>query len=412
MRKNNILSNLIKFHISIAALVFLLVIVSVALSGQTSEKELNCTLPENFQSTLDDLQKQYGFPGATAAYVLPNGIVVTAATGLADIEYGKPMASESRMLSASIGKTFVGATAIALSTEGLLDLDAPISRWLGNSKWFHRLPNHNEITLRHLLTHSSGLPNHVHMESFANEVSIQWHTKNNPFSPEDLIEFVLDSEPLFEAGKDWGYTDTGYILIGLIVEEATGRSLWDEITDRFLTPLSLTLTGPSDRCSLPGMAAGYMDANNPFGFPQKTTNADGTMAWHPGFEWAGGGLVSNSRDLAQWGWLLFSGHAMSCSYMDILLNSFPISKESDDIQYGAGVAIYRSGAFGKVYGHGGWIPGYSSSLRYYPDYGISIAFQINTDIGIVDNSTPVIQEMELRLAEIVISGSSGENNMK
>lgn len=78
----------------------------------------------------------------------------------------------------------------------------------------------------------------------------------------------------------------------------------------------------------------------------------------------------------------------------------------------AGVAIYRSGAFGNVYGHGGWIPGYCSSLRYYPDYGISIAFQINTDIGIVDFSTPSIREMEIRLAEIVISGNGGINIMK
>ena len=136
------------------------------------------------------------------------------------------------------------------------------------------------------------------------------------------------------------------------------------------------------------------------------------MVWHPGFEWAGGGLVSNSLDLALWGWFLFSGRAMSCSYMDELLNSVPISKESDDIQYGSGVAIYRTGRFGKVYGHGGWIPGYCSSLRYYPDYGISVAFQINTDIGIVDDSTPVIREMEARLADIVISGSGEKKNMK
>jgi D-alanyl-D-alanine carboxypeptidase len=412
MRKIKILRNRIKFPIRTAVLVYLLVIVSVAHSGQTSEKVLNLSLSENFQTALDDFQKQYGFPGATAAFVLQDGTVGIAATGLADIEQSKPMKAESRMLSASVGKTFVGATVIALSTEGVLDLDAPLSRWLGNRTWFSRLPNHNEITLRHLLTHSSGLPDHVHMESFANAVSVKWQCEDNPFTPEDLIEFVLDLPPLFEVGKGWGYSDTGYILLGLVIEEATGRSLWDEITDRFLTPHSLTLTTPSDRCSLSGLAAGYMDANNSFGFPKKTTKADGTMVWHPGFEWAGGGLVSNSRDLAIWGWLLYSGRAMSCSYMDILLNSIPISKESDDIQYGAGVAIYRSGAFGNVYGHGGWIPGYCSSLRYYPDYGISIAFQINTDIGIVDNSTPIIREMEIRLAEIIISGSGGINIMK
>ena len=367
-------------------------------------------LAEEFQSALDAFQKQYGFPGATAAYVLQDGTAGVAATGAADIEAGTPMTVQSRMLSASLGKTFVGATAVALAREGILDLDIPVSRWLGDRQWFTRLPNHNAITLRHLLTHSSGLPDHVHLDSFANAVSRKWRENDNPFPPESLIWFILDLPPLFEVGKGWAYTDTGYILIGLVIEKATGRSYYDEIKERFLTPLGLTLTAPADRRFLPGLAAGYMAADNAFGFPRKTTTADGAMVWHPGLEWTGGGLVSNSRDLVLWGTALFGGNAMSGSYLDELLNSVPISPDTPDIQYGAGVGIYRTGPFGPVYGHGGWIPGYSSSLRYYPDYGIAIAFQINTDIGIVDDTTPVMREMEARLAEIVISATRGLNN--
>lgn len=402
MRGIHPLSNLTIFLVS--AIVFM-IIICFALAVKPFKKALNYSISENFQSALDSFQKQYGFPGATAAYVLRDGTAGTAATGLADIESCRPMTTESRMLSASIGKTFVAATTLALSCEGVLDLDAPVSFWLGERKWFHRLPNHNEITLRHLLTHSSGLPDHIHLDSFANAVSHKWRGKYNPFLPEDLIEFVLDLPPLFEAGKGWKYTDTGYILIGLVIEEATGRSVWDEITDRFLAPLSLRLTTPSYRPILPELAAGYLEADNRFGFPQKTTNENGVMTWHPGFEWTGGGLVSNSSDLALWGWLLFRGSAMSCSYMAELLNSVPISEESADIQYGAGVAIYLTGSYGPVYGHGGWIPGYCSSLRYYSEHGISIAFQINTDIGIMDDSTPVIREMESCFAEIVISAA-------
>jgi len=364
-------------------------------------------LSEEFQSTLNAFQKQYGFPGATAAYVLQDGTVGVAATGVADIEAGTPMTVQSRMLSASIGKTFVGATTVALAREGVLDLDIPVSRWLGDRQWFTRLPNHNTITLRHLLTHSSGLPDHVHLDSFANEVSRKWRKNDNPFPPESLVWFILDRPPLFEAGKGWTYTDTGYILIGLVIEKATGRSYYNEIKERFLTPLGLTLTAPADRRFLPGLAAGYMTANNAFRLPRKTTAADGAMVWHPGLEWTGGGLVSNSRDLALWGTALFGGNAMPGSYLNELLNSVPISPNTPDIRYGAGVGVYRTGPFGPVYGHSGWIPGYSSSLRYYPDHGIAIAFQINTDIGIVDNTTPVMREMETRLAEIVISATRG-----
>ncbi len=362
-------------------------------------------IAENFQSALDAFQKKYCFPGATAAYVLPDGTFGVAATGLADVEAETPMLKESRMLSASIGKTFVGATAMALVGEGVLELDAPVSRWLGNRPWYSHLPNHDAITLRHLLNHSSGLPDHVHLERFAAEVSRRWRETGNPFSPEALVEFVLDVPPLFEPGKGWAYSDTGYILIGLVIEAVTGNTCYDEITSRFLTPLGLTLTTPSNRRFLPGLASGYMAADNLFGFPPKTTSSDGTMLWNPAFEYTGGGLVSNSLDLARWGAALFGGKAMPGAYLEELLNAVPIDRDTTDIRYGAGVAIYLKGPFGPVYGHGGWIPGYSSSLRHYPDHGVTIAFQINTDIGIVDNSVPLIEEMETCLAKVVLEGS-------
>jgi D-alanyl-D-alanine carboxypeptidase len=360
-------------------------------------------LKERFQSALDGLQKQYGFPGATAAYVLKDGSVGVAATGVADLESRAPMTVRSRMLSASIGKTFVGATALALAREGKLDLDAPISRWLGDRPWFSHLPNHAAITLRHLLNHTSGLADHVHLTSFASAVSRKWRSNSNPFTPDDLIGFTLDLSPLFDSGKGWAYSDTGYILIGLVIEKVTGRSYYTEIKQRFLKPLGLHLTAPADRRMLPGLAAGYMATSNPFGLPRKTTRTVGTLQWHPGFEWTGGGLVSNSRDLAIWGAALFQERAMSGRYLVDLLNSVPVSADSPDIRYGTGVAVYRTGAFGPVYGHGGWIPGYSSSLRFYVDHGITVAFQINTDIGIVDDAKPVIRNMEFSLAEIVIS---------
>lgn len=359
-------------------------------------------ITENFQSTLDTFQQNHGFPGATAAFVLQNGTSGAAATGFADVEAGTPMTPQSRMLSASIGKSFAGAAAVALAREGVLDLDDPVSRWLGDRAWFRRLPNHEAITLRHLLNHSSGLPDHVHLKDFAAEVSRRWKEKDNPFPPEALIGFVLDMPPLFEAGTGWAYTDTGYILVGLVIEAATGKACFDEITSRFLIPLGLTLTTPADRRWLPGLAAGYMAADNMFGFPAKTTRADGAMHWNPAFEWAGGGLVSNSLDLARWGTALFGGKAMAGAYLDELLNAVPVSRDTADIRYGAGVAIYRQGPLGPVYGHGGWIPGYTSSLRHYPDHGVTIAFQINTDIGLADSSMPLVAEMEMALAKAVM----------
>jgi D-alanyl-D-alanine carboxypeptidase len=356
---------------------------------------------EQFQEELDSLHSQYRFPGATAAYILPDGTVEAFAVGLSDTELATPMMPESRMLAASIGKTFVGASIIALMKEGSLELDEPISRWLADRPWFSRLPNHETATLRQLLNHTSGIPNHVEQEEFIQSLKQRWQSSSSPFSTDALIEFVLDRPPLFRAGHGWHYTDTGYLLLGLIIESVTGQNYYDEVTRRFLELLHLTLTTPSDRIELFDLAAGYMAENNPFGLPVKTTTKPGVMAWHPGIEWTGGGFVSNPKDLVVWAKALFEGRAIPGDYLDDLLRSVPISEHDSLVRYGAAVAIHEGGPFGTTYGHGGWIPGYSSSLRYYPQYGFSIAFQINTDIGIVDHSTPVIEDMENRLAEIV-----------
>jgi D-alanyl-D-alanine carboxypeptidase len=351
---------------------------------------------------LDAFRKEYRFPGATAAYILPDGEVGVAAIGIADLRTNTEMTPQSRMLAASIGKTFVGATVVALARDRRLGLDDPISDWLGHRDWFSRLPNHDAITVRHLLTHSAGLPDHVHDAGFRAAAMDRWHGTENPFPPEALVAFVLDQPPLFEAGQSWAYADTGFILLGVVIESATGQDYYDAIRERFIDPLKLIQTTPSNRPNLKDLATGYMSQDNPFGFPPETTTSQGVMVWNPGVEWTGGGLVSTSRDLALWGATLFQGRAMDAPYLGDLLAAVSIDPRNPEVEYGLGVAIHRSGSYGAVYGHGGWIPGYSSSLRYYADHEVSIAFPINTDIGIVDDSTPLVRELEQRLAQLVV----------
>lgn len=360
-------------------------------------------LEAQFRSQLDALREEYRFPGATAAYILPDGSIGVAATGVSDAEAGTPMQRNSRMLAASIGKSFVGATAVALAEEGRLSLDAPISTWLEERRWFSRLPNHESITLRHLLTHSSGLPDHVYSPEFARGLAQNWRRAGNPYPPEALVEFVLDEPALFEAGRGWAYSDTGYILVGLILEAVLEHSYYDEIMQRFLVPLRLGLTTPSDRPILPLLAAGYLTEDSPLGLPVKTTIAPGIMAWNPALEWTGGGLVSNSRDLVVWAKALYESRALSGPALEELLRSVPVDGDNPNVQYGAGVGIYEGTALGPVYGHGGQIPGYTSSMRYYPAHGVAVAFQINSDIVDEDDSAPLIGEMERRLTEVVMS---------
>jgi D-alanyl-D-alanine carboxypeptidase len=257
------------------------------------------------------------------------------------------------------------------------------------------------MTVDDLLRHTSGLPDHVHLPAFRHA----WAglaTGEGDIDPERLVAFVLGEAPLFAAGTDWAYSDTGYVLLGLAIEEVTGRPWMDAVVTRFLEPLGLTGTIPSDRPDLPGLAIGYVAPDNPFAMPERTADAEGRLLWNPAVESAGGGFASTSADLARWGHLLFGGEAMDAPYLDRLLDGVPVDPDAPGILYGAGVAIYSETENGIVHGHGGWIPAYVSSLRHYADHGVTVAFQINTDVGVMDDSSDLVPALEAALAELAI----------
>lgn len=349
--------------------------------------------------TLEEFQEIHGFPGATAAIALPDGTIVTSASGLADVEVGRAMTAATPMLAASIGKTFVAAMILSLESEGRLSRSDPLAQYLGNRAWFDKLPNAESITVDHLLHHSAGVPDHVHLPAF-HAAWVQMMQGDTVIDPEALVGFVLDMPPLFEAGAAWSYSDTGYILLGLVIQEVTGRGFHDLVRARFLDPLALTGTFASDGPDLHGLAVGYVAPDNPFGLPQRTADPEGRLLWKPAVEWAGGGFASTAGDLARWGHLLFSGAVMEQPYLDRLLDGVPVAAGDPDILYGAGVAIRMNTPHGTVYGHGGWVPGYVSSLRHYADHGVTVAFQINTDVGLEGDESSLVPALEARLAEL------------
>jgi D-alanyl-D-alanine carboxypeptidase len=381
----------------LTAVAIVFVAASSPLNGQDG-RDLSAQL----ENTLAGFQDRYGFPGATAAIALPDGAVVVAAVGLADVEAGRAMTFETPMLAASIGKTFVGATVLALESDGLLAQSDLLADHLGDRPWFANLPNAEAMTVGHLLHHQSGLPDHPHLSEFQAAAAVRIAEGGDAFTPEEVLGFVTDHAPLFEAGTAWTYSDTGYILLGLLIEDVTGRSYYDVVHEMFLGPLDLSLTIPSDRRDIPGLAVGYTIPGNPFGLPVRTADMEGLLVWDPSLEWTGGGLASTAHDLTLWGHLLFGGAAMEAPYLDRLLEGVPVSPDAPGILYGAGVAIYTETSRGPVYGHGGWIPAYVSSLRHYADHGVTVAFQINTDAGVVDDNTDLVPALEAALADLAI----------
>ncbi len=351
------------------------------------------------QETLDALRASHDFPGATVAWADSAALEVRA-TGWADPDGRVPMAPETRMLAASIGKSFTAAAALSLQAEGALDLDAPLARWLGGRPWFPRLPNHDALTPRHLLNHSGGLPDHVHLPAFA-EFFAATRARAEPPDPEALIALVLDAEPLFAPGEGWAYSDTGYLLAALAIEEATGRPWTAIVEERFLAPLDLASTEPSDRRRLRNLAVGIADVETGLDLPARTLDAEGALVWHPGIEGAGGGFVSTAGDLARWGRAVWSGRAMQTAYLDEMLAGVPTGKPG--VTYGLGVSVRVGGPFGELRGHGAWIPGYVASLRYHSARDTAIAVMINTDAGMLgdDGAFPAI---EAALTRAILGG--------
>lgn len=351
------------------------------------------------QETLDALRASHDFPGATVAWA--DGAALEArAVGWADPDRGVPMTPETRMLAASIGKSFTAAAALSLQAEGVLDLDAPLARWLGGRPWFSRLPNHDALTLRHLLNHSGGLPDHVHLPAFA-ELFAATRASAEPPDAEALIALVLDAEPLFVPGEGWAYSDTGYLLAALAIEEAAGRPWTELVEHRFLAPLELASTEPSDRRRLRNLAVGIADVAAGLDLPRRTLGPDGALVWHPGLEGAGGGFVSTAGDLARWGRALWSGRAMQTAYLDEMLDGVPTG--APEVTYGLGVSVRAGGPFGEVRGHGGWIPGYVASLRYYPARDTAIAVMINTDVGMLGDGG-AFPAIEAALTRAILGG--------
>lgn len=331
-----------------------------------------------FQEGIDRICRAHELPGMTAAFALPDGRVMAFASGLADKESGAKMTIDTRMSSGSVGKTFVAATAIGLAQDGKLALDDKVQKWLGREPWFVDLPNGPELTVRHLMMHRAGLADHVNDLRFAARVrkAVGDGDADFCFTPVELVQFILKRKPLFEPGRGYAYTDTGYILLGLVIEKAGGATYYDQLRRRFLDPLKLELTEPADRRDLPRLAAGYLAADNPLGLPQKTLE-NGKLRFHPGNEWTGGGLVSNPQDLVRWAKELYEGRALPQPYLEQLAATDPADRDKPS-RYGLGVFV-TDGELGRSYGHGGWFPGYLTHLAYYPAKRLALAVQVNTD---------------------------------
>ena len=355
---------------------FVLLFSVAALAQQPVKAKETAALKQAIQLKLDEWHKSGQFPGATVGVVLANGETFGFAVGVSDRQAKTPMKPNDRMLAGSVGKTFAAATALQLVKEGKINLDDKIERYLGSEPWFARLPNARDITVRQLMNHSSGLVRYEFKDQFTKDLTAN---PTKVWKPTELIAYLFDEKAPFEAGKGWDYSDTNYIVLGIIIEKVTGKKFYDEANRRLLKPLKLNDTIPQDGLTLKGVVQGYAGPNNPFGGKDEMI-VDGKFSINPQFEWTGGGYVSTSLDLARWAKFIYEGKAYSADLLPQVLNGVAAPMLGRETRYGLGTIIRKTTA-GTSYGHSGFFPGYMTDMMYFPEQRIAVAVQVNTSVG-------------------------------
>lgn len=273
-------------------------------------------------------------------------------TGVTKQTPGIPISSDMIFGFASITKTFVATIVMLLVEENKLELEDPLGKWL------ERFPNIDpNITLRQLLNHGSGLNGYLNSERFW---SISKAEPDRIWLPEELLSYV--GSPLKLSGFDIpSYSNTNYILLGLIVEAATGNSLEQELQKRIFNPLHLDNT--------------YLPKNH---FePDRWANSTALHNSLYSGVWAAGAIASTPRDMAKFSQTLFSGKILQADTLESMLVTEPRRIGRIGLPMGLGVWQMRVEDH-PVWGHGGLLLPFVARMFYLPEFEISVAYSSST----------------------------------
>lgn len=291
-----------------------------------------------------------GVPGAVAVAVGPAGRV-EAAAGFADLRTGEALTVDHRFRIGSVTKIFVAALVLQLVEEGLLDLDDDAAPFVEG------------ITIRQLLNHTSGLPDFID-----DVVSFFQPYRRNPahrweLAPRDQLRLVMEKPRLFAPGERWSYHGSNYIVLRLIVEEATGLTLRDALRQRILAPLGLARTDLVEGPLRGDCARGYLPPDNP-ALPGGPGPVDVTELDVP-FHQAGGGVVSTASEIVRMLRAQLGGELLPDHLRKEMLQAVDSDWEETD-RYGLGIGEITAlmgrerSPCGAAWGHLGFSVGYTA----------------------------------------------------
>lgn len=303
-----------------------------------------------------------GVPGAIV--VVRNGNrTVRLASGYGNLARRTPMRASDRFRVGSETKTFVSTVVLQLVGERKLTLADNVERWLPGL-----VPGGRHITIRQLLNHTSGLFDYTEGASFERQVD----TPRKVWSPRRLVAIGTTHKPLFPPGAQHAYSNTGYILLGLIVEKVTGHSLDSELRGRIFHPLGLRETSFDSK---PDIAGRYAHGYTRFHKPRLTD----ISAVSPSVEWAAGAIVSNADDLIRFHRALLRGRLLRPLLLAAMETTVAPPLAGGHQTYGLGIIRSRYGPCGVFWGHGGETFGYETFTDSRSDGKRDLVIAVNAD---------------------------------
>jgi D-alanyl-D-alanine carboxypeptidase len=330
---------------------------------------------------------QSGVPGMQLSVYDAENEYWSDADGYADLasDVGLKACNITRV--GSTVKTFTAVSILLLQEDGLINIDDPVTDYVSPAD-ISGIKNAEISTIRHLLQHSSGIFNyiqHAHFQTASlNDLVKAWR-------PDELLKYARGKDPYFKPGTDVLYSNTNYILLGMIIEKVTGQPFSEFFEDRIFTPLGMSATQFAAINPVPdGIIRGYVD----FYSNLNVINATYYSGWD--YFTADGGLISNAHDLNVFLTGLFNGALLSDASMEQLLTwQAPKEQPSDGFRTEYGLGIFRiETQYGPAYMHSGDAIGYFASMVYFPDQQVTITWAVNGNYGKIDEYTQSKEAME------------------
>ncbi|MGK0363005.1 MAG: CubicO group peptidase (beta-lactamase class C family) [Saprospiraceae bacterium] len=306
--------------------------------GQTKNEQLDLLLNK---------YHEYGKFNGSVLVTDQGKVVYKKGFGQANMEWDIPNEPNTKHRLGSITKQFTAMLILQLVAEGKLDLQEPITKYLPS----YPKENGDRITTHHLLTHTAGIPNYTAFPGFFAEKS------RNPYTPEEFIKEFEDKDLEFTPGEKFNYSNSGYFLLGVLVEKLTGKTYEEMLHENIFTPLNMNDSGYDNHGDiLKNRATGYEKTGNTF---VNSNYLDMSIPY------AAGSLYSTVEDLYLWDQALYTNKILPQKYMDLLFKPYIHAFGNSHYAYGWGVgkdAIGNTTDSISTISHGGGINGFNTNI--------------------------------------------------